>query len=97
MVLAPSDTQQNLPGVICVGGTNMCDQRMDFLGTIPTNSCNYDNRLDYISLTGGSDYGIGLGVVAPGINEIYNSIKNILDCRIMNRATLNSIGMNSVF
>jgi hypothetical protein len=58
----------NLPNVIAVGGTNMCDQRFVITPTTPPNTCNYDTRLGTVSLNAGSNYGTGLAVVAPGIN-----------------------------
>lgn len=58
----------NQPNVIAVGGTNMCDQRMVTTPTTPVNSCNYDSRLNTVGIYGSSNYGTGLGVVAPGMN-----------------------------
>jgi len=58
----------NQPNVIAVGGTNMCDQRFNITPTTQPGTCNYDTRLAQVPITAASDYGTGLGVVAPGIN-----------------------------
>ena len=58
----------NQLNVIAVGGTNPCDERFIITPTTPTNSCNYDTRLQTVLLDAGSNYGTGLAVVAPGIN-----------------------------
>jgi subtilisin family serine protease len=63
-ILYPS----NLPNVVSVGGTNMCDQRIVVTTTTAPNTCNYDTRLETAALSWGSTYGTGLGIVAPGIN-----------------------------
>jgi subtilisin family serine protease len=56
------------PNVISVGGTNMCDQRFNVTPQTQPGTCNYDTRLAVYPVDGGSSYGTGLGVVAPGIN-----------------------------
>jgi len=58
----------SLSNVIAVGGTNMCDQRFVITPSTPSGDCNYDTRLGSVSISAGSNYGTGLGVVAPGIN-----------------------------
>ena len=58
----------NLSNVIAVGGTNPCDQRFVITPTTPNTSCNYDTRLNIVSINAGSNFGTGLAVVAPGIN-----------------------------
>jgi len=69
------DYPANLPGVIAVGGSNMCDQRLSVNASTPVNSCNYDNRAQVGPFTWGSNYGTGLSVVAPCINIPTTDIK----------------------
>ncbi len=57
--------------VIAVGSTNPCDTRN--VASADPNSCDYDTRNDILlpqgfMVAGGSNYGTGLGVVAPGVN-----------------------------
>ncbi|EJL74346.1 S8 family peptidase [Chryseobacterium populi] len=65
----------SLAGVIAVGGSNMCDQRLSVYESTPPNSCNYDNRADLDPISWGSNYGTELSVVAPCINIPTTDIK----------------------